>query len=386
MYRSMSWLSRWRFCSSIFIVGSAVAYAANSPPTFDETLAKLDAATNMPERVQIEADQRAKMVVDGKTDGAGDLTRVILKKDADRFDATEQDFLPDDAGQFTVKRMTIRFVVTDEQQLMSQQDSARVMAVAYLDRGNAAESAMWRLQLGRAMEGYVDGDGMTGRISDILRAGWDKSIAMEKTPEGGDAYVLRAKSRYGPHAIWIDPTTYLPIRIEVRKTHGSLVNESPLPDSILGTEIVCSGYHSIIVAGRAFNDKVRVSVKKTRSDGHITEIIADAQRTKIDLQPNFDAAADFHLSFPEGTQVVFEPRTGVAYEWRGGKPQPVVDAAAAAAVAEAATQVAAFPRGTPGPVVAQGTGPGGMYYLAIVGGVVLAGVAAVMLALRLKKS
>lgn len=208
-----------------------------------------------------------------------------------------------------------------------------------------------RAVLGNAVSvdlGYLAEDKGTG-IVEILRTASDiKLRPAQEVIDGAATWVLEADSDYGEYRLWIDPAAgYSARRVQVIKSQGNRTSggrragttgEPPQRDQ--GDELATATLYMVTVEHTGLTnhgpawipEHTSVTTEIEREDGSHVRYSDSLTRYNVDLSAKSVHAGEFLPRALDGTPVeILGPaaRSGVQYEWRGGKIVPYVSPEAA---------------------------------------------------------
>jgi len=176
--------------------------------------------------------------------------------------------------------------------------------------------------------GRMGSMGSASIMAEVMRDSDSLSLIGQEKLGGSLCHIVSAETKYGTVTIWIAPEKgYNALKYVVRKSGRDILREGvrledegitewvEVVDSIDvrkidGVFIPISG--QLTGKGRAGDD--------WKSTDHI-----EVKRSKIILNPDFEALGAFKISFPEGTEVTHEDIPGRRFRWTNGKFVPDMD-------------------------------------------------------------
>ncbi len=178
-------------------------------------------------------------------------------------------------------------------------------------------------------------------IGSILRNASEISLRPRQELVGtSPCFIIDAVTDHGRYAVWIDPQHgYNIAKADVHKKEGDMAWGKPLGwvgnvDNIALKGRTPEPYTDIRfsitnVAFKKINDvwvPVEADYESTASRKSSTSTIkTHYQCTDIELNPDFDTIDAFVPNIPNGTRTYILESQGIAYEWRDGRPVPLVD-------------------------------------------------------------
>jgi rhodanese-related sulfurtransferase len=186
---------------------------------------------------------------------------------------------------------------------------------------------------GAPLGGYMFGDSKS--VAEILRLQSSVKLRDRKEPvNGAECWVIDATGKHGQYTLWIDSEHgFLVVKAEVQKRFGDLFYASPLvsrrqagrgrPSAVSwtmdGVQVERIGNVWIPTACEC-----RIAIEYGDAEP-ITETALSIQRTRIILDPDFEAMGAFTPNVPNGTRVGFQETPGLRYLWQDGELAPDYD-------------------------------------------------------------
>jgi rhodanese-related sulfurtransferase len=187
---------------------------------------------------------------------------------------------------------------------------------------------------GGPLDGYFPPSGNL-RIAELMAESNDLRRLLDETVDGVSCAVVAAATRHGAYNMWLDRTKgCLPRKVQyivgandfheywdpIRFSEVMM----PTPDGKQHGGTEDRGVLDDIVYERIADTFVPVTGRFTRTDTYgetCLRSVYSYKRTEIDLNPRFEGSDAFVSDLPEGARITNTavPKSGVKYEWRGGK-------------------------------------------------------------------
>jgi hypothetical protein len=169
------------------------------------------------------------------------------------------------------------------------------------------------------------------RLAEILKDCPDVRVSGTENIKGVACKIVRASTDYGEFAVWLaEELGCLPLKWQQQAGPN---HKNPYDNDQTYGKTKARVTDSFLSVNRVF-DEVRVekmregfvttSARLThvlRFKGFETRDVWRLSRKNVVLNPSF-SEGDFSVDLPEGTPLVDNDRSGVAYEWRNGKAVP----------------------------------------------------------------
>jgi hypothetical protein len=168
-------------------------------------------------------------------------------------------------------------------------------------------------------------------VDTILRQADTISVRDESEQIGGSpCHVIDAVTRHGKYTVWIDPQHgYNIARSELRKGVGDLRRQEPLKNMTISFSLRNVRFEKvgdIWIPMEADYQKTDTRERTQTFDGMFTESKWHHKRTKIVLNPDFEAMSAFVPDdIKDGTKVYVVGVPGIRYRWLNGELIPNID-------------------------------------------------------------
>jgi hypothetical protein len=200
----------------------------------------------------------------------------------------------------------------------------------------AKQRAMAQAQLSSgcgALDGFLAGDQVS--IWKLLQEQGEVTVRPAREDVGGSlCYVVEAAAKdHGRYSLWLDPDHgYLPRKVVVEKSAeddygGSHLTQLPQLRDLTKIEWSMTDIQIESVNGVLVPVSCRIAETWQGRDGVIQKTSGEYKRTKIDLNPDFEAIGAFKPDLPEGIKVNSQDAVGigVAFQWKGGAVVPAIN-------------------------------------------------------------
>jgi hypothetical protein len=338
----------WAFCLT------SAANAGESSGKFDTILEKFKASTAIPDQFSLKATERVSVAFRRES---GDLLyyylyKLQVHKDFDRIDAQQERLTSTAEDMSRAETVFLRSVAADGQLLEfknNEANQARELGISAIGdlTERATEKALWMgLQSGRVLEGHLGGNGYGNHLADVMKRGKRREMRVEEGSDGTTVYMLEADTEYGRHTLWIDATSFLPRRIERRKTGEDILYDRAMSARGYSEHLtIVDEIETAAIQGRQIPIAARVQTTEIGLQGGVKETLASFRIDSIDFNPRFSDSGAFTASLKDGTPIIMQKSdTGLQYEWRGGGIVPAVDPGMIDGIEGAIKQVEPFPR------------------------------------------
>jgi len=286
-------------------------------------------------------DIETKMVIEGLQNP--ESPEVIIRKsfvcrDADRWSTVIEDQYVFENAQKPSEIHHIT-VILDKHSIIYSSEGDKPVSTVIVDSNLELGRVKTRAALGGGIiaEGYILGDDGV-RLPDILRSSLTLEVGNDRPEiDGHVTYVLESQGKNGKIKLWLDPNSgFHPRRIEVKKSGKDLLNGLPVSSTRSWANIVPNKQlerYSVVIDSFKIEDINDVFVMtgantietKTYTDGYKVRVSYDFIRSKINLNPDFDALRAFEIKVPDGTRVYVTEYPGIRYVCQNGQIVPNVD-------------------------------------------------------------
>jgi hypothetical protein len=242
--------------------------------------------------------------------------KSILYRDGNRWASIAEDRYTFEDPQRPVEVSHYTGIV-DNRYIRYESDGNEPAGAVYMDSDLESGRAKARATLGGGIiaEGYILGNG-TARLPDILRNSSTLKIRDDRPEiDGYPTYVLESIGENGKIILWLDPESgFHARRIEVYKSGEDLLDRRAMSSIRSESNIAYNKQlekYSVVVDsvkiekidGVFIMTEANMTETQTYSDGHEIHATCDFKRSKIDLNPDFDALRAFEIKVPDGTPV-----------------------------------------------------------------------------------
>jgi hypothetical protein len=285
---------------------------------------------------------------------------TFLRRDGERLDVATRMLYPDGTKEFQARAQRSRAVFTDGVGVFYWTLASR----AQPSRQGVVDNnwAKWFTDhglnevTGGPLDGYFQSTG-TQRAAEIMAADPGLRLRGQETLRGIPCQIVEARTPYGSYALWLaESKGFLPLKATCElgpddiydHVDGMRLSERPIAgrdeDQVAGSQSsVILDEVTVERLGDAF---VPVSGTLTRSErfgARKVFVVSSYQRTDMKINPRFEGTDAFVTDLPKGARLnnLADKTSGVAYEWRGGKP------AAAGATSRASVPVASWGEASP---------------------------------------
>jgi hypothetical protein len=176
-------------------------------------------------------------------------------------------------------------------------------------------------------------------LSDLLKT-VPRIQTSQETVEGVSCLHVRADSPdFGDYQLWLDLAARgLPRKMVVQKSAANYWGRQRLNEwthlaprgsrgspSLQAVRYTLDQVQLDQVKGHWFPLAGRVTRVQTYSDGNVERTVMTCRRTAIDLEPDFAKARAFVPQLREGARLANQAQPHLPFEWKEGKPVPLVD-------------------------------------------------------------
>ena len=260
-----------------------------------------------------------KMVIEGMQNPKSPellIRKSVVYRDADRWVTITEDQYVFENAQKPVEIFHFAQIL-GKRHVFYLSEGNEPVDMVYVDSDLEIGKAKARAALGGGIiaEGYVLGDDRI-RLPDILRSSLTLEVRNDRPEiDGHLTYVLESQGQSGKIKLWLDPQSgFHPRRIEVHKSGKDLLDGRPVSSTRSRVNIVPNKQlekYSVVIDSVKIEEINGVFVMtganttetRTYSDGYEVRTSYDFKRSKIDLNPDFNALKPFEIKCPDGTPV-----------------------------------------------------------------------------------
>jgi rhodanese-related sulfurtransferase len=263
---------------------------------------------------------------------------ALVRRDGDRLDVSEQSAVSSEKSKAKTEPQRARLVIAKDLCVLSScpvskptppaagsasKDTAIMFAVRGLNRYH-----------GGPLDGYFPPTG-NRRVAEIMAESPNLRLLKEERVAGVPCKVVEAATPHGTYTVWLDRARgSLPCKVQYRVDGGDFheywdpirfsQKMMPTPDGEKHPGTEETGILEDIVYERTGDAFVPMAGKFTRVDAYGDARLSDVftyQRSEFQLNPNFEGTDAFVSELREGARISYasDQRSGVKYEWRGGK-------------------------------------------------------------------
>ena len=318
----------------------AFTFCANAnEPNANELIAMYERSLSVLDKSTYEIETQ--MAIEGIQDYEGPksiIRKSIVYRDGDRWAVIAEDqFIFEDSQRPT--EIFYYNQIIDKRSITYRSDGNKPVRAVYVDSdlktGKAKARAAWGG--GIISEGYILGNDPLW-LPDILRSSLTLEVRNEKPEiDGYPTYVLESRGENGKIILWLDPNSgFHPRRIEEQKSGEDLLNGQPVSSIRSEGNIVSNKQlekYSLVIDSVKIEqiDAVfvmtgaNITETRTYSDGHEIRASYDFKRSKVDLNPDFNALKAFKIKVPDGTPVYDQDFPAGRFRILGNKMVPAED-------------------------------------------------------------
>lgn len=309
---------------SIISAVGGILYGQNIQPSPDEILQKFQKSMSLlPKKFAIEAISYVEMEGDS-SELEKQKVRFNYYGDDNLLDVGYKIFAAEDE-QMASPVYHNRAIIDNENRSISYRGQKATPSEVLLFGDGAKRIRYTRAQLagGESLDGYFARDQVN--IVELLNSSELHFHDNSEMIDGFECYAVEASTDHGQYTVWLDPQSgYLPRKVVAKKTGKDIFGHQPLSNSSLSISEVSYIMDSVVI--KELNGifiPIACSMIETfhYPNGTKSTITTRHERTKVDLNPDFESLGAFKPDIPDGTKVIHQDtvEAGIEFEWYQGK-------------------------------------------------------------------